>query len=265
MPGSATFWPHPANPASASLSIVRTGRYRVRKSKRFWTHRGPLTWSRFRARPPALTQREAPIPLLSLRLVVAPQVAARPIERGPPSGTQPPLLSPRSPLSRRRLSNMSDGLDTLKAKREAISRRQQRRPPPPRSPRQQTREDQDVAPAAAPKPVESSSNELPATTSTDPDPQSQPNPRPRKASQLPPAPKRQRPGLTQIYIDRELEEWLWDVKAAAATARAGVPISAVVRRALRDLMTHVTPEQLVREIAEQPSTVEPAQRGRPRR
>jgi hypothetical protein len=74
---------------------------------------------------------------------------------------------------------------------------------------------------------------------------------------------RRRRTATQVYLDADLDDWLWDIRAAAAQQRADVPVSAVVRRALRELRSRTTAEQLVASLSQ--PTGRTGRRGRPKR
>ena len=79
-----------------------------------------------------------------------------------------------------------------------------------------------------------------------------------------PRKKRTRPKATPVYLDDDLEDWLWEIKQTAARLHVDVPVSAVARKAIRELMRRQTPAQVVAELSSSPDLGE-GKRGRPRR
>lgn len=74
---------------------------------------------------------------------------------------------------------------------------------------------------------------------------------------------RERPKSHQLYLDDDVEDWLWEVAAVAARLQVKVPESAVARRAFRALMAQETPAQVVAQLSKPIDTR--GKRGRPRR
>ena len=83
-------------------------------------------------------------------------------------------------------------------------------------------------------------------------------PRPKSAA------AKSRPKATPVYLDPDIEDWLWEVKQTAARLHVDVPVSAVARKALRTLMGRQTPAQVVAELSSSVDVNE-GKRGRPRR
>ena len=68
-----------------------------------------------------------------------------------------------------------------------------------------------------------------------------------------------------IYSDARIEHWLNEVRVQSAIARLDLTHSAIWRRAMYDLMSRFTPEQIVREFQFQRDRGATARPGRPRR
>jgi len=54
----------------------------------------------------------------------------------------------------------------------------------------------------------------------------------------------------QIYVDQAIDDFLWQVRAAAAAGHVDVPSAAVARLAFRRLMAEMTPAEVVEHLAE---------------
>ncbi len=88
-----------------------------------------------------------------------------------------------------------------------------------------------------------------------------------EAAQPEPSKKRSRPKATPVYLDPDIENWLWEIREVAARLQVDVPVSAVARRAFRQLMATSTPAQIVANVqrAAEPPSNESRRPGRPRR
>jgi len=160
----------------------------------------------------------------------------------------------------------SDGLEELEAERaRRTGGRMRRQAPPPKNPRPRKQEEQDhTQPTdrnSEPTPV------APAEQLAQPAQERSQHDERQQVEDLA-APSvggtgRERPTATQVYLDADLDDWLWDIRAMAAQQRADVPVSAVVRRALRELRSRTTVEQLVASLSQ--PTRRTGRRGRPKR
>lgn len=68
-----------------------------------------------------------------------------------------------------------------------------------------------------------------------------------------------------IYSDAQIEHWLDQVRVQSAIVRLDLTHSAVWRRAMYDLISRFTPEQIVREFQGQRDRTDMTRPGRPRR
>jgi hypothetical protein len=96
----------------------------------------------------------------------------------------------------------------------------------------------------------------------EPEPETEPEPESPNWNAGGAAPRRRPPSIP-FYYDSDNESFLWEITQEAASRRTKVPVSAVLRLAMRRLQDQMPVERIVQELGG-PSPVT-GKRGRPRR
>ncbi|MFI6579371.1 hypothetical protein ACIBFB_26610 [Nocardiopsis sp. NPDC050513] len=75
---------------------------------------------------------------------------------------------------------------------------------------------------------------------------------------------RTRPPSVEAYLTEDLMDWLWQVRGVGMAKRRENVASAVVRLALEELRTRMSPEQIIEILDQAPAPTKGATRGRRR-
>ncbi|WP_160050122.1 MULTISPECIES: hypothetical protein [unclassified Nocardiopsis] len=92
---------------------------------------------------------------------------------------------------------------------------------------------------------------MPASGHTDTSPAAPQQPKAKKPAAKAEE-KRTRPPSIEAYLNEDLVDWLWQVRAAGVVQRKDNVTSAVVRLALEELRQRRTPKQIIDALEEAP-------------